>query len=484
MSILSRVQKRFRNAGNLGIRRVEIADPVFDLFLDSCYLALKGLNGQDLEQQNCRLKLVGFYRRLSSFAFDDFGSELLTDLRENDLPSLLNALSQFHGVEHYFESLKRSLDKLFTRDTNPKYWALRQFCEGLPDDCDLQIALQGHKWRSIPASSTDSWEGLAGFNFSNSSIAVHEKTVLTMSPHILDSRLINQLVFGGVTNELLVFLYRKERIKAPETQIFIANKASADVPLISFDYREQIKYEFDQGPEDEGLSNEIEPDLFSDETVSDGISVLRLLLASDEEIMVEAQDEIWVRDMDSFFRILAIDLAEGMHILLRPILHVEPPEIYLDRSEVWRTPLRNLINSGFRPEDLANAVANRCGVTVNSRMIMSWQSGDVLGPEDQSVFEYLIEELKVRKVISADIESDLIESWWGDLVKARASQTSLGVKHYEDTLKEVKESLSHTSNQQSSKFEFSEILVREKVLLDEASRSKLAVSNRRRVRIF
>lgn len=481
--MLSRVQKRFSNSGDLGIRRVEVVDPVFDLFLDSCYLALRGLGGQDLEQQNCRLKLVGFYRRLSSFAFDDFDSRLLIDLRENDLPPLLSSLSQFHGVEHHFESLKRSLDRLFSRGTNLKYAAVKQFCENLSDDCHLQIALQGHKWRSVPASTADSWGSFAGFDFSNSSIPVHEKTVLTMSPHILDSRLINQLVFGGVTNELIVFLYRKERLKAPETQIFIADKVSADVPLVKFTHREQINYEFDQGP-DESLSNEIEPDLFSDSMASDGFPALRLLLASDEEIMVEAKDEIWVREMDSFFRVLAVDLAEGMQILLRPILHVEPPEMYLDRSEIWRTPLRNLINSGFRPEDLANAVANRCGVTVNSRMIMSWLTGDVLGPEDQSVFEYLIEELKIRKVISSDIESDLIETWWGDLVRARASQTSLGVKHYDDTLKEVKESLLHPSDKQSSKFEFSEILVREKILLDESNKNKLMISNRRRVRVF
>ena len=142
------------------------------------------------------------------------------------------------------------------------------------------------------------------------------------------------------------------------------------------------------------MSNEIEPDLFSDVTASME-SALRLLLVSDEEIIVEARDEIWVREMDSFFKILAIDVTEGMEILLRPITHIEPPEMYLDRSEIWRTPLRNLINSGFSAEDVANAIANRCGITVNGRMIMSWQSGDVLGPEDP-VFEYLIDVLMAQ----------------------------------------------------------------------------------------
>ena len=149
--------------------------------------------------------------------------------------------------------------------------------------------------------------------------------------------------------------------------------------------------------------------------------------------------------------------------------------------------MRNIITLGISCDSVAQNIEHRAGITVNSRMVRSWIDGSVLGPEERRVFVQLVEELKLRGYLDKFVDVNEINSWWNDLENARLSQTSKGVKNRIEALNDAERVLAEDSNSSSSNgslFEFSEILVIERVRVDSTHSDSLGISNRRNMRVF
>lgn len=483
MGLLTLSKSKFANAGRLTVRQINVKDPCMDLFLDHCFLILSLLSNDDFEQRHLKIKIVGFYRRLSSFISGDFDSPDIVETFESDYQTLLESLGQFDAVSTYYESFSRSVSRIYERKTNYKLIAVENYISGLddPENC-CAVITRGHKWRTVPVTYSP-FGSILTLEFHDSLGFLKEEVITPLSPHLLDSRIMNHLIFGGGASELTVALYGKERLKMPEVPMFIAEEPENDRSLVTYKSIASLSYEV---PNEDTitLSKTAEPELF-DELLTGDDRLVRILLASDEEIFVLGNEQVWVADEGTLVHMLASDLREGMGVLLRHGSHVEPPEVYLDRSEVWRTPLRNILNTGLSAKAIGESIQNRSGYTVNSRMVLSWVDGSVLGPEDESVFSYLIQELKSYKFLDPDISSETIRTWWDDLRQTRVAQTSKGMANREQILSQVREHMGERQDHGiEDQFEFAEILVLDVVFTNTVQRTDLGWSNRRRMRLF
>jgi hypothetical protein len=304
-----------------------------------------------------------------------------------------------------------------------------------------------------------------------------------MSPNLLSRKLQKELFFGGSAGSLVIFLYSKEKFRLPEIPIFIASVKSDDSPLIPEPRISSETHALDPKSSKVVLPDELELDI--DDHPSDSERLLKLLLVSSEEVYLRARDYVWCDDHGHLTHITAAELVEGMKLLLRSEHQLEKPEAYLDGSEVWRTPLRNMINLGISSDLAARNIEYRAGVTVNARMVRSWIDGSVLGPDELDVFAQMVEELKLRGHLDKSVAKSDVDFWWGELEKARLSQTGKGVKNRLQILTEAERVLAEggdASSSNGSLFEFFEILVIDRAWVDSGHLDSVGISSYRNMR--
>lgn len=486
MGILSATKARFANSSAPTIHCVRVVDPLHEVLLQASFNLTRSVVGNEADQINLRVRATGLYYRVSSFVSDDFSSCEFRTLVETDLEELTALSTQFEAVSGYGITIAKTISMIIARGSNFKREAIGSYLFSKSTNNGLRLLNRGHKWRTLDLP----FKPLSGIEVETMSYEFHnfqplDAALLPISPFHLSKQLQKELYFGGGSKTLVVFLYSKEKLKLPDIPVFIGSDESLDSPVIPSHEITLEDYRSSSQSTEEAHSEELDIELSDFSPNSD--TVLKLLLNSNEEVYIDPWDYVWCDDQGQLIHIPAADMVEGMRLLLRAEQHVEKPEAYLDRSEEWRTPLRNVINLGVSCDSMARNIEHRSGVTVNSRMVRSWIDGDVLGPEEQTVFLQLVEELKVRGHLEKFMDTDTVEFWWGDLEKARLAQTSKGIKNRAEMLKEAESVLTNSGEKDVSTealFEYSEILVIEKTWLGENHGESLGFSNHRNMRVF
>lgn len=483
MSLLSLAKFRFENTSQLEITKIEINDPKICLFLDLCYQVISSLSANEPDQRSLLIRVVGFYRRVASYIADDFNSELMESEASEEFSELLGNLSQYQCTENYLKSLEKSFLLIKEKATNYKKQAIFDLCKESNRD-DLQIILRGHKWRTFQLDRDPFiFNEIKTIDFDFIDYSPQVKTITPISPHLLASSLLREVYFSGGCEHLYVFLYKKEKFKLPDTVDFIGSDPSQDSPLLSCNKISEVQYELNE--EHIGLSDMTEPDLFTSEVFDGLVSGVKLLLQTEDEISLHTSDHVWVASNGVLLNLLAADLEEGMQLLLRPDTHIEKPEVYLERSEEWRTPLRNILNTILSCSELAREIEHSSGISVSSRMVRSWEEGSVMGPEDKEVFSELIRLLTQRNHLPLEYARERFEFWWEDLCQIRSSQTAKGLQNREVMLNKARSILNGKESELNfDDCEFSEVFVVERFAMNTANSEEHGKSNRRKMRVF
>lgn len=486
MGILAITKARFANSSAPRIHCVRVVDPLHEMFLQASFSLIRSLNGNESDQINLRVRAIGLYYRVTSFVSDDFSSKEFRAFVDSELEELIALFSQFEAVGSYGITIAKTLSMITERGTNYKREAIGSYLSSKLSSESLMLVDRGHRWRTIdlPFKPVFGHE-VETLSYEFDSFQPLDEALVPISPLQLSKKLQKELYFGGGSQTLVVFLYGKEKLRLPDMPLFIGSDESSDSLLLpSHEITVESHLPSTHTAEDtQGEELDIELNDFS----PDSARVLKLLLVSNEEVYLRPWDYVWCDDKGHLAHLPASELVEGMRLLLRAEQNVEKPEAYLDRSEEWRTPLRNIINVGVSYDSVARNIEHRSGVTVNSRMIRSWIDGSVLGPEEQTVFLQLVEELKVRGYLEKSLDIAKVDFWWGDLEKARVSQTSKGVKNRAETLKEAERVLTDERERDVSSetlFEYSEILAIDKAWLGANHVESLGASNHRNMRVF
>jgi hypothetical protein len=486
LGILETTKARFANSGAPRIHCIRVVDPLHEVFLQATFNLIRSLSGNEADQINLRVRASGLYYRVTSFVSDDFASGEFRAFVENELEELITLSSQFEAVDIYRITIAKTLPMIIDRGANFKREAIRSYLSSKSACERIRLVDRGHKWRTVDLPFKPFYGvevGTMSYEFDD--FQPLDAALVPSSPLKLSKKLQKELYFGGGSETLVVFLYSKEKLKLPDIPVFVDSDEFLDSPLMpSHEVTEEKYFSSEHGTE-ESPGEELDIELNDFSPNSD--RVLKLLLISNEEIYIRPWDYVWCDDQGHLTHLPATEMVEGMRLLLRAEQHVEKPEAYLDRSEEWRTPLRNAINLGVSCASMARNIEYRSGITVNSRMIRSWIDGNILGPEEKTVFVQLIEELKVHCYVDQSLDTDIVEFWWEDLEKARFSQTNKGVKNRAEALKEAERVLSDDKENNISSatiFEYSEILVIDKTWLGANQVESFGISNHRNMRVF
>ena len=477
---------RFHHSKAQHIHCVRVSDPLHDIFMQACFNIVRLISGNESDQIDIRVKTSGLFYRVSSYVNDDFSSETFVKYVENELEELASLASQFEAAGNNARTIAKTISLMIDRGTNYKRAAILNSKVSSELGSSMALVERGHKWRTLDISSKSfSDKEWATMFFDSRDYKPLDMVLLPMSPNLLAKKLQKELIFCAGAEFLVIFIYSREKLKLPEIPLFIASSESGDSPLIPTPKITFENFNAESNTTDVMDDEEIELDFDSYTPRSD--RVLRLLLITNEEVLLQPCDYVWCDDQGHLSHIPSVELVEGMRLLLRSEHQLEKPEAYLDRSEAWRTPLRSIVNLGISCDLVSRNIEHRSGISVNSRMIRSWIDGSVLGPEDRSVFFQLVEELKLRDFLDMSVRSSEIQSWWDDLERARFAQTTKGVKNRSEALKEAERVLIEDVDESSSDgslFEYSEILVIERAWVDFGQLESLGVSNRRNVRVF
>ncbi len=486
LGILSVTKARFNNSNTQSITLVKVADPLHDLLSNAFFDLMRNLNSSESDQVNLRIMTSALFSRVSSFVADDLNSVQYANYLKEELEKFSKLASQFEGVEKYAETIKKTLGLMQERRTNYKREAMSNYMSQSQKIKDQVLLERGHNWRTLEINLNPiPLAKYSTISFDTAKFRPMESVLSPISPNRLSKKLQKEIFFSGLADSLIVFLYKQEKLRLPNIPIFIASFESEDAPLISTPEITVENFIIEEKRFEESLSEEAA--LEDDECIVDSERALKLLLISNEEIYLRSWDYIWCDDQGQLSHIPAAEIQEGMRLLLRADLKVEKPEKYLDRSEVWRTPLRNLINLGIPCDLIATSIEYKAGITVNQRMVRSWSSGNVLGPEAHNVFIELIEELKRRDHLDRSISESEVQSWWHDLEHTRMAQTSAGLNNRSETLREAEQALAEDAEKDKSSaslYEFVEVLVIEQVWIGLDKSDSMGVSNHRNVRVF
>lgn len=486
MSLLASTAARFKNTSAQKLHVVKVNDPLHGVFMQACSDILRIVNTHETDHITLRIKVSGLLYRVSSFIGDDYSSQAFFQHIENELHELIAFASQFESVEKQALKISETLKLMIERGVNLKRQAVEAYLCREALDITVNLVVRGHNWRSLELP----FQPFMGVTFDTLSIDAQalmplETVAIPMSPHLLARKLQKEILYGGLARKLVVFLFDREKLRFPKIPIFVASDDSLDCPLIPAPVITVENFSRDEHPTETEGSIELELD--PEDQLVTAQRVLRILLISNEEIILRPWDMVWCGQQGHLVHLPAVELEEGARLLLRSEHQLEKPEEYLDRSEVWRTPLRNLINLGISCDLISRNIEHRAAVTVNARMVRSWIDGSILGPEDKTVFFQMIEELKLRQHVDKWLSEGAVNSWWEDLEKARLSQTSLGIRNRSDTLKDAQKALETDSEwraDNSSLYEFSEILVIDRVLVDGSRDVLTGISNHRNMRVF
>lgn len=486
MGILSVTKARFTNSNTQSITLVKVADPLHDLFSNAFFNLMRNLNNSDSDQLALRIRASALFSRVSSFVADDLNSVHYVNYLKEELGEFTQLASQFEGVEKYAETIKKTIGLMQERRTNYKREAISDYMSQSRKMKDLVLLTRGHNWRTLEISFNPiPLAKYSAISFDTENFRRMESVLSPMSPNRLSKKLQKEIFFSGLADRLIIFLYKQEKLRLPDIPIFIASIESEDAPLISIPEITVENFIIEEKRFVEGSPEEAA--LEDDECLVDSERALKLLLNSNEEIYLRPWDYVWCDDHGELSHLPAAEMDEGMRLLLRADIKVEKPEEYLDRSEVWRTPLRNLVNLGIPCDLIATNIEYKAGVTVTSRMVRSWVNGTVLGPEAHEVFIQVIKELKRRGHLDRSISESEVQSWWHDLEHTRMAQTSKGLNNRSETLRQAEQALAEDAERDQSSaslFEFVEVLVIEHVWIGSTKSDSIGVSNHRNVRVF
>lgn len=437
MGILAITVARFQHSKAQRVHCVKVSDPLHSLFMEACFNLLRLINGNELDQINIRVKTTGLFYRVSTYINDDFSSNSFVKYLEIELEEFISLASQFEAVESYAQTIAKTLSLMVDRGDNYKREAITNYLSSSSGP-GVTLVERGHKWRTLETLGKSFYDKeLATLSYDLMDFQPLDTALVPMSPNLLSKKLQKELFFGGGTETLVIFIYSTEKLRFPEIPIFIASFESDDSPLIpppDVTFEDYIAVS--NFPE---ISPGNELELNIDDYAPNSDRVLKLLLTTNEEVLLRPWDYVWSDDQGHLLHIPAAELVEGMRLLLRAEHQLEKPEAYLDRSEVWRTPLRSIINLGVSCDLISRNIEHKSGFTVTSRMVRSWIDGSVLGPEDRNVFIHLVEELELRNFLNKSLSSNEADSWWDDLEKARLAQTHKGVRNRSEALKKLKD---------------------------------------------
>lgn len=488
MGILSTTRSRFNNSNSQNIKLIKVVDPLHDMFTKASFNLIRNIAGNETDHIALRIKASALFYRVSSFIGNDFKSVSFSQYLESELEEFSTLASQFEATEGYAESIVKSLHLMQERKINYKREAIAKYISQVQQNEEIVLLERGHKWRSLEIDFTPIPDAnFSTISFDSGVLKTMGTVLVSTSPSHLSKNLQKELFFSGLAESLVVFLYGKEKLRLPQIPVFVASNELDDSSLIPEPKVALENFTISDTCFVEDSSDEFELELVEDDCPPNSERVLKVLLVSNEEVCIRPWDYVWCDDQGHLSHITAAEMAEGMRLLIRSDHHVEKPEEYLDRSEIWRTPLRNIINMGVSCDLLSRGIEHRAGVTVNSRMVRSWIDGSVLGPEELSVFFQLIEELKIRGYLDRSTDESEVQSWWKDLENARLAQTSKGVKNRTDALKQAQHALAEDNDKKgagNSLFEFSEVLAIDRVWIDSSRSDSIGISNHRNMRVF
>jgi hypothetical protein len=123
-----------------------------------------------------------------------------------------------------------------------------------------------------------------------------------------------------------------------------------------------------------------------------------------------------------------------MMLVLRPPSFVEDPESFLERSEIWRKPLNNLLLIGKSAAELGSGILGGA----DAGRLNAWAKGQTMGPSSKGVFLSLLDVISDEGALERDLIESNKEEWWDDILRSRADQTGQGLRQREELIEKVK----------------------------------------------